>query len=373
MSADSIRSYLTRLEAFNGRVSGTDSIYAARDWIHSRFVAFGYDSVYNDSFIAPVFGGDRPCYNVVATRVGDSHPEYQIVIGAHYDGVPGSPAVDDNGSGVAGVLELARVTRGLDFDVTLVFVTFDAHEWGIHGSTHYATAAAARGDQILVMLNLDMLGFAPNSGDALLLFDPDDRYARIWADSGGPRFGLTGHPVMSYYDVDHYPFVQRGYHGLFVFEYLFSSVHHSARDSVAYINFDYAARMTDATLACVAAIANSDWDADGVANAVDNCPANHNPMQTDSDGDLVGDVCDPCTCPCPADPVCDGIYSDVLDVVTVMHTAFRGAPPLFDPGCPFERNDVDCSGVADVVDLVRVIDVAFRGADPAVTFCRPCP
>ena len=371
---DSVWSNLTRLQAFNGRVSGADSIYAARDWINARFRSFGYDSVSNDSFSAPVYGGVKPCYNVVAVNRGAVHPELQIVVGAHYDGVPGSPAADDNGSGTCGVLELARVLRYLRTDVTIVFVTFDAHEWGVYGSTHYAIDAAARGDRILVMFNLDMIGNLPNSADAWLYHGPDDRYARIWADSGGSRVGITGHPAVSPYNVDQYPFVERGYAAVFVFEYLFSSVHHSPQDSTSYVSIDYAARMIKATLAAIYTIANEDFDADGVPNSLDNCPAVWNPGQEDADTDGLGDACNPCTCPHQGDiaarPTGDGVI-DVFDVIEEIAIAFSGSPDIQDLQCPKTRGDVDNNGATDVFDVMYLIATAFSGSGNPVNPCGP--
>ena len=82
-----------------------------------------------------------------------------------------------------------------------------------------------------------------------------------------------------------------------------------------------------------------------------------------------------CVCPCHADPQCDGV-TNVLDVVTVVNVAFRGALAVIDPSCPEHdpggRTDVDCSGVTDVLDVVKTVNVAFRGADPVNMFCYPC-
>ncbi len=88
-----------------------------------------------------------------------------------------------------------------------------------------------------------------------------------------------------------------------------------------------------------------------------------------ANGEFVSPAC--CSCPCAADPVCDGV-PDVLDVVTTISVAFRGGTPLIDPSCPRERTDVDCSGATDVIDVVHAVNVAFRGANPATEFCQPC-
>jgi Zn-dependent M28 family amino/carboxypeptidase len=85
------------------------------------------------------------------------------VVGAHYDTVPGSPGADDNASGVAALLELARLLRGCRRARTIRLVAFVNEEppffyWGEMGSTVYARAARSRGDDIRVMLSLEMLG-----------------------------------------------------------------------------------------------------------------------------------------------------------------------------------------------------------------------
>lgn len=80
-----------------------------------------------------------------------------------------------------------------------------------------------------------------------------------------------------------------------------------------------------------------------------------------------------CTCPCWADPQCDGVRSNVQDVVGVIGVAFRGIAPGLDQGCPNERSDVNCSGFTNVQDVVSVVNVAFRGANAATEFCNPCP
>ncbi|HUU45516.1 MAG TPA: VCBS repeat-containing protein [Acidobacteriota bacterium] len=84
-------------------------------------------------------------------------------------------------------------------------------------------------------------------------------------------------------------------------------------------------------------------------------------------------VNDPCFCACPADPVCDGV-TNVLDVITAVDVAFRGAQPPHDSfeQCPYALTDVTCNGFTDVLDVVHLVNVAFRSGDPAIEFCEPC-
>jgi hypothetical protein len=295
VSQDSLESYLYHLQSYDGRVASWPSNYAARDWIKEKFESFGYTDVSLDPFTAEVAGGPQPCFNVVAVKPGTANPEYQVIVGAHFDGVIGSPAVDDNGSGTSGVLEIARVLASHETSATIIFITFDAEEWGLHGSTHYAYDAFAQGDQILAMLNMDMIGHITNQNDARLFYADETLYAELWSELADSLLGLNGQLVGQSGGSDHFPFGQLGYNVCFAIENDFSTVYHSYRDSTSYINFAYMTRMVKATLATAFAISETDdWDFDGTPNAIDNCPLVRNADQADDDGDLWGDLCDNC-------------------------------------------------------------------------------
>ena len=87
-----------------------------------------------------------------------------VVIGAHYDSAVGTPGADDNASGVAALLVLARELRTRQPRRTLRFVAFTNEEppW-FHGpemgARHHARAAKARGDEIVAMLSLESIGY----------------------------------------------------------------------------------------------------------------------------------------------------------------------------------------------------------------------
>lgn len=102
--------------------------------------------------------------NVEVVLGGASGRSQSIVVGAHYDSVLGSPGADDNASAVAALLELSRVLAGAVRARTLRIVAFVNEEppffyWGKMGSQVYACAARERGEDIRVMLSLEMLGY----------------------------------------------------------------------------------------------------------------------------------------------------------------------------------------------------------------------
>ena len=111
----------------------------------------------------------QTCHNIEAEIPG-ARPEI-LLVGAHYDSVFGSPGANDNGSGVAALLALARRFAGKTSQHTLRFVAFVNEEppyflSGEMGSLVYAGRCKARGDKISAMISLETIGYfsdAPNS------------------------------------------------------------------------------------------------------------------------------------------------------------------------------------------------------------------
>ena len=89
-----------------------------------------------------------------------------IVIGAHYDTAPGSPGADDNATGVAVLLELARDIASGPLKYPVQLVAFDMEEYGYLGSSHHAAKYKQQQESIRLMISLEMLGYCnhnPNS------------------------------------------------------------------------------------------------------------------------------------------------------------------------------------------------------------------
>jgi len=250
ISQDSLDSYLHRLEAFTHRLTGTDSNYAARDWIETKFRSFGYDSVVIDPFIGSQLWARIPVqsYNIIAYKIGTEYPDQQIVIGGHFDAVPDCPGADDNGTGTCGTLEIARVLADVETPMTIVFIAFDSEESFLWGSYHYVDSAVARNDDIILMLNMDMIGHITNNEKADLYAGPEKAYAVLWDQLSNSYFGIDA-DISESVASDHQPFQEAGFDVIFVQEKLFSTHYHDPSDSTTYINFEYMTRMVKSTLA----------------------------------------------------------------------------------------------------------------------------
>ena len=138
----------------------------AADWLNGELERAGY-SVERQGYEA----GEVAAQNLIVEVPGRVPEAGSIVIGAHYDSAPASPGADDNASGVAAVLALARRFREEKPVRALTFALFALEEpphfqEETMGSLVYAKRAAARGDEITAMISIESIGYysdAPNS------------------------------------------------------------------------------------------------------------------------------------------------------------------------------------------------------------------
>ncbi len=204
---------------------------------------------------------DPPLVNVVGVKLGATHPEDVYLVGAHYDSVH-NPGADDNASGVAAVMEMARVLSAHTFQSTLVFVAFDGEEDGLFGSMHYAEFHYSDhnipgfSSELLGMVSLDMIAYNQpgEDHDVVSIFDVDDvgnvkpNLVGAFADYGG---GLVGRDDGVMGMSDHEYFDMYGFDAALVIESgVYSNPHyHQATDAVEtpdYIDYQYAANVTRA-------------------------------------------------------------------------------------------------------------------------------
>ncbi|HEX5746346.1 MAG TPA: M28 family peptidase [Archangium sp.] len=129
--------------------------------------------------------------NVIAEYKGVKYPEEVVLISAHFDAY--YAAADDNSTGVAAVLEIARVLSQYKFDRTLRFVGFDLEEYAYVGSARYVESLREKNDVVLAV-NFDSLGYysdepgsqqgalglpAPSQGNFLTVLGNDNSLARV--------------------------------------------------------------------------------------------------------------------------------------------------------------------------------------------------
>lgn len=216
------------------------------------------------------------CANVEIERRGTSRPDEIIVIGAHYDTVPGSPGANDNASGVASVLCLARRLAGVHCDRTIRFVAFVNEEapyahTELMGSWVYARRSRQREEQITAMISLETIGYYsdrsnsqsyppglrlvyPSMGN-FIAFVGTTRYSRLVREAVRAfrrcepfpsEGGAMPEAFSDFGRSDHWPFWQEGYPAIMVTDTApFRYPHyHTPDDTVDKIDFERTARVT---------------------------------------------------------------------------------------------------------------------------------
>ncbi len=237
----------------------------ARDNILNTFKSFALDVS-----LDPFQYNSNTYYNVVAVKLGSTTPDQQYIIGAHFDSV-NNPGADDNGSGTAGVMEIARVLASYDFDSTIIFIAFDREEQGLKGSEAYANEHAM--DDIRGMISMDMIAY--NTGAESV-----DIYGRSASNgikttlaqavneySGGLSYSIYGQRDAS----DHAPFEWMGFEACLIIEDWGNPYYHTQSDHVEmpdYLDYEFAtqiARSVCGWLVDSAGLIASEcpWDLDG--------------------------------------------------------------------------------------------------------------
>ena len=157
--ADNLRRHVSAVASREHNVWNLPALEASAQYIERTLAGLGY-AVSTQRFKS----GGIEVRNIEVEAGGAARPSEIIVVGAHYDSVIGATGANDNGSGVAAVLELARLMREEKVERTLRFVAFANEEPPFFkseqmGSRVYARRSKARGENIVAMFCLETIGY----------------------------------------------------------------------------------------------------------------------------------------------------------------------------------------------------------------------
>jgi hypothetical protein len=277
------------VEALAGRIGERnlwryEALRAAAAYVEAGLARHG-DRVASEGFRVE----GRDVRNLVLDRPGSGGAGEIVVVGAHYDSVPGSPGADDNATGVAAVLEMARLLAGRRHRRTLRLAAFVNEEppWfqtDAMGSLQHARRARERGEKVVAMLSLETIGYyseAPRSQQypfPLGLFYPSRGDFLGFVGDTGSR-GLVREAVASFRShtafpsegasvpalvpgvgwSDHWAFRQAGYPAIMVtdtapFRY---PAYHSLDDTPDKVDYERLARVVAGLVRVVEALAGT--------------------------------------------------------------------------------------------------------------------
>lgn len=261
---DPVRWYLDvgTLSNWNRHISSVDNV-SARDWIKDQLDQLGPTSSILQKFTV----AGRDAWNVVATFDAGAASDIYIVCG-HYDSISerpseSAPGAEDNATGAAGVVELARIFSGAPRSSTLIFVTFSGEEQGLVGSKAFVRGLdSATRSRIKAVLNMDMIGYSKDDSEDVLL-ESSSRYKNLvdqYAAAARLVSGLKYYTSYNPYGSDHMPFIDNNIPAILTIDNDWGDYpsYHRSSDTIDKVSRDMGAailRMNAAALAGMLSLA----------------------------------------------------------------------------------------------------------------------
>jgi hypothetical protein len=266
VSADSILAHLQKLESLGVKTPGTQALDDTRDWLHAKYASYGYPNITTHDFDYQI----HTLQNIVVTKTGTVAPDKHLIIDGHYDTIVG-PGVNDNGSGVAAILEAARVLADVDCDVSIRFIHFSGEEEGLIGSTAYVDEVVVPQDMdILLVLNIDEIGGIAGMANHTVTCERDEGWptgnnaaSAAYTDSLAALTELytsLNTQIAHAWGSDYLPFEDAGYIITGFYETNESPYPHTPDDRLVNMDPDYVTEIARATVAAALHFALADAD-----------------------------------------------------------------------------------------------------------------
>jgi hypothetical protein len=258
INADTLKSYVQWMQNYESRFFLKENRKQIATDIKNKFLQLGYPDTRLDSFyLSAEWGGTNYNtwqYNVIARLPGNTSAENVYITGAHYDCVvdagdpfTSAPGANDNASGIAGLIEIARVLKKKSFipKNTIEFVAFAAEEYELNGSSDYVNKAYSSGTNIIMMLNNDMISYETEIDPAswtlnVMDYDNSSDLRTMFVKCGTTYTKLKfSHNNQYNADGDSYSFYSKGYKSVFIISDKEDTYYHTANDIISNYNFNY--------------------------------------------------------------------------------------------------------------------------------------
>ena len=259
VDVDAYTDIVTDLVNFGSRYTLNSSFPNVTNYLVSEFQALGF-SVTQDPF--QISGRTR--MNVLAELPGDVRPNDVYIVCGHYDSTSQSPSsnapgADDNASGTAGVLEVARVLRHYRFDATIRFICFAGEEQGLVGSSAYVSDLVSSGQLGAVkgVINMDMIGYRNTAAWDVMLEGAagvSQPLLSLLTNLVPDYTSLTSYISTNPYGSDHMPFIYQGVNAVLTIEYedWANPYYHSTGDRLSTLSLPFAADIVRLNVAATA-------------------------------------------------------------------------------------------------------------------------
>lgn len=272
VNMDSLQATVQHLQDYQNRLWNSQNAFDASDWIAGRMAALGLEVEQQPFYASTWTGSGQAAPNVIGIQRGTLYPDVYVVCGSHFDsfsyeamyGGGACPGADDNATGVASVLESARIMTQYEFEYSIVYCAYGCEEMGLYGSEAYASRCQQEGMEILGYFNNDMNGYL--YGDVIHI---DCIYPNSVAPIGDYYMNVGSvyfpelpirHVNFNEGDSDHTSFNNHGYMGIYPFEDYenYSPYIHTSNDLIgnSVNSFAMSQRYCQMNIGCLAEIAN---------------------------------------------------------------------------------------------------------------------
>ncbi len=240
ISKENIRADVIELSSYETRYAGTADNKKAVSNAMLRLQSYGYD-------VKEICYSTDAC-SVIAEKKGSQLPSEVLLVMGHIDSVGKSFAgADDNASGTAVLLEMARVLKDFPNRKTVRFFITNGEELGLIGATHYARLLANENKikDIKLAINMDMVGYNKNG---IVELETDAAYepiARSFAELASRFTNLKTKITIGAWGSDHVPFLRRGVPSILTIENWDTKTpcYHQECDKPETLNYDYASEI----------------------------------------------------------------------------------------------------------------------------------
>lgn len=249
--------YVEIIQNFGEHPTGSEACQKVGEFLFNEFKNFGLNVKY-----FKWKNGGYEGKNVIATLPGKDNST--VILSAHYDSYPTSPGADDDGSGIACLLMIAKIMANYNFKHTIKFVAFSGEEQGMLGSQVYVKYLYENGEDIIADINVDTVAHTASAEGGKLIRVLSDE-ASLWITDIAEEMNNKYNIKLNLYRHgnfpagDHQSFIDYGYEAVFFVEYDFNTNMHTPNDTIEHINITYLKKVCKLMLATLASIADKDF------------------------------------------------------------------------------------------------------------------
>ncbi len=261
VTQSNIEMWVKSMSTFHTRHTLSTQLEQIATYLHDEFSNIGY----LDTGFHQYIKNGSIYKNVVCTKNGIVNNNRVLIVCGHYDSCAKpfsdanvkAPGADDNATGIASILEIARILYDVELKDEIQFVAFSGEEQGLWGSTAYAQHLQDTDTNLIRLINLDMVGYSPPDGHVIVEYDMGNKqsvndeesrqYGQLMAQMAVHHTSLsTVHANIE--NSDYMPFEERGYVVIGAYEGGHNPYYHTSKDTPENIDYKYVADITKMVL-----------------------------------------------------------------------------------------------------------------------------